>query len=81
MIANYRNEFVWNVMKKNKYLRTGLERAGFSGGWLTPEGETQPLPKKDEQAATARALGIAESRAASAEAQPNPAQRQPQNSQ
>ncbi|QNH12552.1 glucoamylase family protein [Xanthomonas sp. SI] len=81
MIANYRNEFVWNVMKKNKYLRTGLERAGFSGGWLTPEGETQPLPKKDEQAATARALGIAESRAASAEAQPNPAQRQQQNSQ
>lgn len=81
MIANYRNEFVWNVMKKNKYLRTGLERAGFSGGWLTPEGETQPLPKKDEQAATARALGIAESRAASAEAQPNPAQRQPQNPQ
>ncbi len=81
MIANYRNEFVWNVMKKNKYLRAGLERAGFSGGWLTPEGEAPPVPKKDEQAATARALGIAESRAASAEAQPNPAQRQPQNPQ
>ncbi|MBO9882255.1 glucoamylase family protein [Xanthomonas sp. D-109] len=78
MIANYRNEFVWNVMKKNKYLRTGLERAGFTGGWLTPEGEAQPLPKKDEQAANARALGIAESRAAAAEAQSNPAQRQPQ---
>ncbi|MET0549763.1 MAG: glucoamylase family protein [Xanthomonas sp.] len=78
MIANYRNEFVWNVMKKNKYIRTGLERAGFTGGWLTPEGETQPLPKKDEQAANARALGIAESRAAAAEAQSNPAQRQPQ---
>ncbi|MFC6841550.1 glucoamylase family protein [Xanthomonas theicola] len=78
MIANYRNEFVWNVMKKNKYLRTGLERAGFNGGWLTPEGERQPLPKKDEQAAAARALGIAESRAAT-EAQQNPAQRnQPQ---
>ncbi|OAX62230.1 glucoamylase family protein [Xanthomonas translucens] len=81
MIANYRNEFVWNVMKKNKYLRAGLERAGFSGGWLTPEGEAPPVPKKDEQAATARALGIAESRAASAEAQPNPVQRQPQNPQ
>ncbi|UKE74876.1 glucoamylase family protein [Xanthomonas graminis] len=81
MIANYRNEFVWNVMKKNKYLRAGLERAGFSGGWLTPEGEAPPVPKKDEQAATARALGIAESRAASAEAQPNPAQRQPHNPQ
>ncbi|MBN6148990.1 hypothetical protein JR065_01450 [Xanthomonas sp. AmX2] len=78
MIANYRNEFVWNVMKKNKYIRTGLERAGFSGGWLTPEGEAQPVPKKDEQAAAARAIGIAESRAAAAEAQQNPAQRQPQ---
>lgn len=79
MIANYRNEFVWNVMKKNKYLRTGLERAGFSGGWLTPEGEPQSVPKKDEQAAVARALGIAESRAASAEAQQNAAPRQQQN--
>ncbi|MBB6366320.1 MULTISPECIES: glucoamylase family protein [unclassified Xanthomonas] len=78
MIANYRNEFVWNVMKKNKYIRTGLERAGFTGGWLTPEGEAQPLPKKDEQAANARALGIAESRAAAAEAQSTPPQRQPQ---
>lgn len=78
MIANYRNEFVWNVMKKNKYIRTGLERAGFSGGWLTPEGEAQPVPKKDEQAAAARAIGIAESRAAAAQAQQNPDQRQSQ---
>jgi len=76
MIANYRNEFVWNVMKKNKYIRTGLERAGFTGGWLTPEGEAPPQPAKDEQAAAARAIGIAESRAAAAEAQRNPAQRQ-----
>jgi len=76
MIANYRNEFVWSVMKKNKYIRTGLERAGFTGGWLTPEGEAPPQPAKDEQAAAARAIGIAESRAAAAEAQRNPAQRQ-----
>ncbi|HYG05000.1 MAG TPA: glucoamylase family protein [Stenotrophomonas sp.] len=78
MIANYRNEFVWTVMKKNKYIRTGLERAGFTGGWLTPEGEAPPQPSKDEQAAAARAIGIAESRAAAAEAQQNPTQRQPQ---
>ncbi|WP_140720533.1 MULTISPECIES: glucoamylase family protein [Gammaproteobacteria] len=75
-IANYRDEFVWTVMKKNKYIRRGLERAGFTGGWLTPEGESQPAPQKDEEAAKARALGIAESRAAAAEAQENPAQRQ-----
>ncbi|MFK3649790.1 glucoamylase family protein [Lysobacter enzymogenes] len=36
MISNYRNEFVWNVMKRNAYIRTGLERAGFKGGWLAP---------------------------------------------
>lgn len=36
MIGNYRNEFVWNVMKRNAYIRTGLERAGFKGGWLAP---------------------------------------------
>jgi len=78
MIANYRNEFVWTVMKKNPYVRKGLERAGFTGGWLTPEGEAMPQPSKDEQAAAARAIGIAESRAAAAEAQQNPAQRPPQ---
>ncbi|WAT13676.1 glucoamylase family protein [Xanthomonas fragariae] len=74
MISNYQNEFVWNVMKKNAYIRSGLESAGFTGGWLTPEGEPQPLPKKDEQAATARSLGIAESRAAAAQAQHDPSQ-------
>jgi hypothetical protein len=34
MIENYRNGFVWDVMKKNPYIRKGLERAGFRGGWL-----------------------------------------------
>lgn len=70
MIANYRDEFVWTVMKKNRYLRRGLERAGFSGGWLTPEGESPIVPHSDQQAATARALGIAESRASGVEVTP-----------
>ena len=34
MIANYRNEFVWNIIKRDPYVRRGLERAGFTGGWL-----------------------------------------------
>jgi len=34
MIENLRNDFVWNVMKKNPYIRQGLKRAGFTGGWL-----------------------------------------------
>lgn len=34
MIENHRNGFVWDVMKRNPYIRKGLERAGFTGGWL-----------------------------------------------
>ena len=34
MIANYRNEFVWNIIRNDPYVRRGLERAGFTGGWL-----------------------------------------------
>ena len=34
MIENHRSALVWRVMRKNTYLRRGLERAGFSGGWL-----------------------------------------------
>ncbi|WP_116127149.1 glucoamylase family protein [Lewinella sp. IMCC34183] len=34
-LENHRSELVWNLMKKNPYIRRGLERAGFTGGWLT----------------------------------------------
>jgi hypothetical protein len=34
MIENWRSDFVWRVMRKNPYIRKGLERAGFTGGWL-----------------------------------------------
>ena len=34
MIENWRSDFVWKVMKKNPYVHKGLERAGFTGGWL-----------------------------------------------
>ena len=33
-IENYRNSFVWNLMKKNPYIVSGLKKAGFTGGWL-----------------------------------------------
>jgi hypothetical protein len=42
MIENHRNGFVWDVMKKNPYIRKGLERAGFRGGWLD---EAPPEPR------------------------------------
>ena len=51
MIANYRDEFVWNVMKRNPYVRAGLERAGFTGGWLAPAAgpvvKAEPLPAEN----------------------------------
>ncbi len=34
MIENLRSGLVWNVMKKNPYIVKGLQRAGFTGGWL-----------------------------------------------
>jgi hypothetical protein len=34
MIENYRNGFVWEVMKRNPYIREGLRKAGFKGGWI-----------------------------------------------
>ncbi|MDQ2915716.1 MAG: hypothetical protein M3R40_00895 [Pseudomonadota bacterium] len=34
MIENYRNEFIWRLMRDCPYIRRGLERARFSGGWL-----------------------------------------------
>jgi len=33
-IENHRSGLIWEVMQKNKYVRRGLERAGFTGGWL-----------------------------------------------
>ena len=34
MIENYRTGLVWETMKKNPHVVRGLERAGFTGGWL-----------------------------------------------
>ncbi|HUR58571.1 MAG TPA: glucoamylase family protein [Opitutaceae bacterium] len=32
--ANYRDEFVWRHIRRVPAIRRGLERAGFTGGWL-----------------------------------------------
>jgi hypothetical protein len=34
MIENYRSQLIWNLMRKSPYIRRGLQRAGFRGGWL-----------------------------------------------
>jgi len=34
MIENYQTGFLWEMMRKNRYVVEGLQRAGFQGGWL-----------------------------------------------
>lgn len=34
MIENYRSEFLWRLMRRCPYIVEGLQRAGFTGGWL-----------------------------------------------
>ncbi len=34
MIENFESELVWRLMKNCPYLRLGLKRSGFTGGWL-----------------------------------------------
>ena len=34
MIANHRSDTIWRVMRRSPILRRGLQRAGFTGGWL-----------------------------------------------
>ena len=51
MIENYRSDLIWRVMRRSPYLQQGLERAGFTGGWLTQlEDPAQPaLPGQAAQ--------------------------------
>lgn len=39
MIENYRSGLIWSIMRSNPHIRRGLQRAGFTGGWLD-----QPVP-------------------------------------
>ena len=34
MVENYRSGLVWRVLRESPYVRDGLSRAGFRGGWL-----------------------------------------------
>ena len=34
MIENHRSGLVWRTLRHNPHIRRGLERAGFTGGWL-----------------------------------------------
>jgi len=34
MVENHRSGLIWNVTRRNPHIRRGLERLGFTGGWL-----------------------------------------------
>ncbi|HKO16569.1 MAG TPA: glucoamylase family protein [Gemmatimonadaceae bacterium] len=34
MTENYRTGLIWSLLRRSPYIRRGLERAGFTGGWL-----------------------------------------------
>jgi hypothetical protein len=34
MVENYRSQLIWNLMRQCSYMGIGLQRAGFTGGWL-----------------------------------------------
>ncbi|MGC8520559.1 MAG: glucoamylase family protein [Steroidobacteraceae bacterium] len=34
MIENERSRLIWRIMRHSPYIRRGLQRAGFTGGWL-----------------------------------------------
>ena len=33
-LENYESGLIWGILRENKYIRKGLEKAGFTGGWL-----------------------------------------------
>jgi hypothetical protein len=35
MIENHRSGMLWDIFRRSPYVRTGLTRAGFTGGWLS----------------------------------------------
>lgn len=38
-LENLQSELIWNLLKENQYIQKGLEKAGFTGGWLDEKGE------------------------------------------
>jgi hypothetical protein len=58
MIENYRTELIWTTMRRSPYVIRGLQRAGFTGGWLdhvTPASPVAASPAAPPPAAPASA--------------------------
>ena len=37
MVENHRSGLIWKYMRRDPYIRAGLQRAGFTGGWLATQ--------------------------------------------
>jgi hypothetical protein len=38
-LENHETGLIWSILRENKYIREGLEKAGFTGGWLEESDE------------------------------------------
>ena len=49
MLGNHRGELVWKAMRGNAHLKRGLQRAGFTGGWLDQPTAHAPPARQPRQ--------------------------------
>ena len=49
MTENHRSSFVWKTMRKSSSVRRGLEKSGFSGGWLGPFQASEDAQKSGQE--------------------------------
>ena len=47
MIENYRSRLIWETMKSSPYLIRGLQRAGFTGGWIDEKPAPAPVTLRE----------------------------------
>lgn len=50
LIENYRTGFLWELLKESPYIRNGLGKAGFRGGWLAEKPVLQPAQQYNIEA-------------------------------
>lgn len=45
MAENHRSDLIWRVMRRDRHVRRGLQRIGFTGGWLDQPSVAAPPPR------------------------------------
>ena len=62
MAENHATGLPWGLMRRCPYVRRGLERAGFAGGWLDGPAGPHPLPEGAAAADAARQAEVGDYR-------------------